>query len=158
MIVYDLQCEEGGHKFEGWFGSSGDFDGQQARGLIACPDCGSARVSKALMAPNVGRKGNQKAVEPAKAAAPVPAPALPVLPPEAKAMLQAVAALQAEAIKSSRWVGDGFASDARAMHYGEKESAPIHGRASAQDVQDMLEEGIGIAPLLIPVAPPEEIN
>ncbi|WP_206241011.1 DUF1178 family protein [Novosphingobium terrae] len=161
MIVYDLQCEEGGHKFEGWFGSSGDFDGQQARGLIACPDCGSARVSKALMAPNLGRKGNQKAVElePAKvSAAPAPAPTPPALPPEARAMLQAVAALQAEAIKSSRWVGDGFAKDARAMHYGEKENAPIHGRASAQDVQEMLEEGIGIAPLLIPVAPPEEIN
>ncbi|WP_068084253.1 DUF1178 family protein [Novosphingobium rosa] len=159
MIVYDLQCEDGGHKFEGWFGSSGDFDGQQARGLIACPDCGSARVSKALMAPNLGRKGNQKTGGPAKvpAASAVASPP-PELSPEAKAMLQAVAALQAEAIKSSRWVGDGFAKDARAMHYGEKESAPIHGRASAEDVQEMLEEGIGIAPLLIPVAPPEEIN
>lgn len=157
MIVYDLLCEEGGHRFEGWFGSSADFDGQQARGLIACPDCGSAQVGKALMAPNVGRKGNQKAAEPVKA--PVPAPAAPpALPPEARAMLQAVAALQAEAIKSSRWVGDTFAKDARAMHYGEKESAPIHGRASAEDVQEMLEEGIGVAPLLIPVAPPEEIN
>jgi hypothetical protein len=100
-------------------------------------------VSKALMAPNLARKGNQKAVETAPSPAAVPAKAPPapaVLPPEAKAMLQAVAALQAEALKSSQWVGDAFAGDARAMHYGDKEAAPIHGRASARDVQDLLEE------------------
>ncbi|WP_343612577.1 DUF1178 family protein [Novosphingobium sp.] len=161
MIVYDLLCEEGGHKFEGWFGSSQDFDKQQQRGLLACPQCGGQRVSKALMAPNLARKGNQKAVEvaPSPAAVPAKAPPAPAaLPPEAKAMLQAVAALQAEALKSSQWVGDAFAGDARAMHYGDKEAAPIHGRASARDVQDLLEEGIDFAPLLVPVAPPDEIN
>jgi len=159
MIVYDLLCEEGGHRFEGWFGSSQDFDTQQQRGLLACPQCGGQRVSKALMAPNLARKGNQKAAEPAPVPAPAPAKAMPAaLPPEAKAMLQAVAALQAEALKTSQWVGDAFAGDARAMHYGDKEAAPIHGRATAKDVQELLEEGVEFAPLLVPVAPPDEIN
>lgn len=157
MIVYDLLCEEGGHRFEGWFGSSQDFDTQQQRGLLACPQCGGQRVSKALMAPNLARKGNQKVTTPVPAPAPAKAPPA-ALPPEAKAMLQAVAALQAEALKTSQWVGDAFAGDARAMHYGDKEAAPIHGRATAQDVQELLEEGVEFAPLLVPVAPPDEIN
>ena len=97
MIVFDLQCTPEGHRFEGWFGSSGDYADQQARGLLACPVCGSAAVGKAVMAPAVGRKGNQAPVraEPDKsgpegaapAAPSAPAPAAPPaplpLPPEA---------------------------------------------------------------------------
>ena len=34
MIVFDLKCSNQGHVFEAWFGSSGDYEAQQARGLI----------------------------------------------------------------------------------------------------------------------------
>lgn len=160
MIVFDLQCSPAGHRFEGWFGSSQDYDDQQARGLVSCPSCGSAEVAKAVMAPNVGRKGNQMPVP--VTSAPAPAPAQPVanapLPPEAVAMLKAVAAMQAEAIKTSTWVGEKFADDARAMHYGEKDAAAIHGRATLDEARELMEEGIPVAPLLIPVVPPEEAN
>lgn len=159
MIVFDLQCGPLGHRFEGWFGSSQDYEDQLARGLVACPSCGSPEVAKAVMAPNVGRKGNQLPITPPSVA---PAPTQPVanspLPPEAVAMLKAVAVMQAEAIKSSTWVGEKFADDARAMHYGEKDVAPIHGRASVDEARELLEEGIAVAPLLIPVVPPEEAN
>ena len=160
MIVFDLQCSPAGHRFEGWFGSSQDYDDQQARGLVSCPSCGSAEVGKAVMAPNVGRKGHQL---PAPVAiAPTPAPAQPVanapLPPEAVAMLKAVAAMQAEAIKTSTWVGEKFADDARAMHYGEKDAAAIHGKATLDEARELMEEGIAVAPLLIPVVPPEAAN
>ena len=73
-------------------------------------------------------------------------------------MLKAVAAMQTEALKSSTWVGEKFADDARAMHYGEKDIAPIHGRATLQEAQELAEEGIPVAPVLIPVIPPEEAN
>ena len=59
MIVFDLSCHEG-HRFEGWFASSTDYAEQQARGLLACPSCGSAEVSKAPMAPAVPAKGNTR--------------------------------------------------------------------------------------------------
>ena len=62
MIVFDLECRPVGHRFEGWFGSSDDYVRQQERGLVTCPTCGSAEVGKAVMAPNVGRKGNQAVV------------------------------------------------------------------------------------------------
>lgn len=163
MIVFDLQCGPNGHRFEGWFGSSQDYESQQSRGLVSCPTCGSPEVIKAVMAPNVGRKGNQLPVptriteNPAAVPASQPMANAP-LPPEAVAMLKAVAAMQAEAIKSSTWVGEKFADDARAMHYGEKDAAAIHGRATIDEARELLEEGIAVAPLLIPVVPPEEAN
>lgn len=168
MIVFDLECRAAGHRFEGWFGSSADFEGQQARGLVVCPQCGDSQVIKAPMAPNVARKGNQLAVvRPVETAAPaVPAaatiPAHPVanvpLPPEMAQMMRALAKAQAEAIKQSRWVGDGFAEESRAMHYGERETESIHGQATLEEAQELMEEGIEVAPLLFPVAPPEQSN
>lgn len=161
MIVFDLQCGPNGHRFEGWFGSSQDYESQQARGLVSCPTCGSPEVVKAVMAPNVGRKGNQLPVPTRTSSEPAPTAqsmANAPLPPEAVAMLKAVAAMQAEAIKSSTWVGEKFADDARAMHYGEKDPAAIHGRATLDEARELMEEGIPVAPLLVPVVPPEEAN
>lgn len=160
MIVFDLECRDHGHRFEGWFGSSDDFASQQARGLVTCPVCQSADVGKAVMAPNVGRKGNQLAPRPA---APVEAPqpvtnAGPPIPPEAVAMFRAIAEAQAEAIKSSRWVGEKFAEEARAIHYGDKEAEPIHGQASPAEARELVEEGIELAPILFPIVPPGEAN
>ena len=177
MIVFDLECRDGGHRFEGWFGSSDDFAQQQERGLLACPTCGSVNVAKAVMAPHVGRKGNQlPARAPAEKggntaiAAPPSPPAVGTggsapqvmagggLPPEAVAMFRALATMQAEALKSSKWVGDSFADDARAMHYGEKDVEAIHGQTTAEEARDLIEEGIEIAPVLFPIAPPGETN
>ena len=162
MIVFDLECSGGAHRFEGWFKSSEDFASQHERGLVACPHCGSGDVAKAPMAPRLSRKGNQMvaAASTSALAAPEKAPMLtaPKLPPEAIAAMHALAAMQAEAIKTSRWVGDKFADESRAMHYGDADQATIHGQATREQAQDLLEEGIMVAPLLIPIAPPGEIN
>jgi hypothetical protein len=150
MIVYDLECVGAGHRFEGWFASSDDFTRQQERGLVACPQCGNVQIIKAPMAPRLTRKGNQ-----------APAPA-PEIPPEAQGKLreafQAVAKAQAQALKSSRWVGEDFANDARAMHYGDAPAEAIHGQASPEQAKALVEEGVEIAPILFPVAPPDAIN
>jgi len=156
MIVYDLECRTGKHRFEGWFSSSEDFDRQQERGLVSCPECGSADVGKALMAPHVGRKGNQ--LQPAPRGERQAMSKGATLPPEAVEMMQKLAVLQAEALKDSRWVGDSFADDARAMHYGERDHESIHGQATLQEAKELLEEGIQVAPLPFPVAPPGKAN
>ena len=161
MIVFELSCSPGGHRFEGWFASSDDYAGQQARGLVTCPECGSAQVAKAPMAPAVPRKGNQQVARPPADGPQPPAPqaqTVPALPPAARAALLKIAELQAEALKHSRWVGKGFAEDARAMHYGEKDAELIHGEASAKEVQALAEEGIAGAPVLFPIAPPGKVN
>ncbi len=150
MIVYDLCCDAG-HRFEGWFGSSDDYANQRERSLVACPQCGSDAVDKAPMAPAVPRKGNRQA----EAKQPVAGGAMPA---EAAAVLKKLGELQAEALKSSTWVGDKFPERSRAIHYGEREAEAIHGQASADEARELIEEGIAIAPLLFPVAAPDELN
>lgn len=160
MIVFDLECRTGGHRFEGWFASSGDFDRQQERGLVSCPQCGGADIVKAPMAPAVPRKGNQKDPLPAPAAGSSPAPMAKgaPMPEEALRMMQALATMQAEALKNSRWVGGKFAEESRAMHYGERDATPIHGEATLAEAKELLDEGIAVAPLPFPVVPPGEAN
>lgn len=159
MIVFDLACIEG-HRFEGWFGSSGDFEDQRARGLLACPTCGASDVSKAPMAPAVPAKGNsrQEVLPPETRAPEARAMANAPMPPEMQKALAALAKAQAEALKSSTWVGDKFAEETRKMHYGERDEAPIHGQASLAEAKALIEEGVPVAPLPFPVAPPEKLN
>ena len=137
MIVFDLRCGAG-HVFEAWFASSAAFEDQRGRGLVACPMCGGAQVEKAVMAPAVSAKTN---------AAP---------PPQAvKAALATLARAQAKALENSTWVGPNFAERARAMHDGTEPHATIHGQATPCEAKQLLDEGVPVAPLPLPVTPPE---
>lgn len=146
MIVFDLKCG-GGHVFEAWFGSSGDYESQRDRSLIACPVCGDAAIDKAVMAPNVAAKGNRRGDAGAPAGKPDP-----------KQLIAALAEAQAKMLEGSKWVGVAFADKARAMHLGEEAHAPIHGQASAEEAKALIEEGVPVAPLPLPVVPPEQRN
>lgn len=139
MIVFDLRCASD-HVFEAWFGSSAGYEDQRARGLVSCPVCGSTEVDKALMAPRLGARTGERS------------------PAEIKAMIGALASAQAKALESSRWVGTKFASEARAMHEGERAREPIHGQASVAEAKALVEEGVPIAPLPLPVVPPDQTN
>ncbi|MBX7457414.1 DUF1178 family protein [Qipengyuania sp. 1NDH17] len=154
MIVYDLHCDNG-HRFEGWFGSSADYDSQRERGLVDCPECGSKTVGKAPMAPAVGAKGNKK--EPRAASKDAQLSNAP-MPPEVEKALKQLAKAQAKALESSTWVGDKFADEARSQHYGEKDEAPIHGKATKKEAEDLASEGISVAPILFPIAEPDKLN
>lgn len=159
MIVFDLHCADG-HLFEGWFGSSREFAAQREGGLIACPRCGSQEIDKAPMAPAVPRKGGARAAAEAMSASAVqPAgDTPPSLPPALARALAKVAAAQAEALCRSRWVGAALAETSREMHYGERAAEPIHGRASGEEARSLVEEGIAVVPLLVPIAPPDKVN
>jgi hypothetical protein len=152
MIVFDLSCDNG-HRFEGWFGSSEDYAGQRARGLVCCPQCGSSAVDKAPMAPAVPRKGNRQPAGPAKQ----PMTRGPI-PPEVAEALGKLAEAQARALEKSKWVGDAFAEQTRAMHYGERDAETIHGQASPEEAQALFDEGIPVSALPFPIAPPDELN
>jgi len=133
MIVFDLQCGQDCGAFEAWFRSSEDFDSQLKAGLVQCPLCRSTDVSKAPMAPRVPRKGSDNPVA-------------------------RLAAVQAEMLKDSRWVGDSFADTARAMHSGEAERELVHGNATPEQAKSLVDDGIPVAPLPLPVVPPTQIN
>lgn len=154
MIVFDLRCSQA-HVFEAWFGSTRAFEEQRERGLLSCAICGDSAVVKAVMAPNVGAKGNSRSAMVASNAD-MPKPDSP--PQAIKAALAALATAQAEMLGSSQWVGRGFAAQARAMHDGETAATPIHGQATLAEAQALLEDGVAIAGLPLPVAPPRSIN
>jgi hypothetical protein len=144
VIRYALLCEHE-HDFEGWFGSSDDYDDQHARSLLECPLCGSKAVRKAMMAP---------AIVGAKAASLADGP-----PPEMRDMImQAAQAVRQHVEETFDYVGESFADEARAIHNGEAEARPIYGEASGAQVKALVEDGVSVAPL--PPKPPrkEEIN
>lgn len=153
MIVFDLICRPEGHVFEAWFGSSEDYDGQRERGLVQCPLCGSLEIEKAVMAPRVGAKGNQRL-----AGARAQSEMVTSDPQGVKRMLAAMAAAQKKVLEQSDYVGDRFAEEARAIHLGETENRPIHGRATPDQTESLLEEGIAVSPLPFPVIEPGEEN
>ena len=155
LIVFDLCCAAGDHRFEAWFASSDSFGDQQARGLINCPVCGDDDVKKAVMAPRVGAKSNRQAAAPA----PVKSSTTAEQPPElVRRLLADVAAKQAEMLPHSRWVGRDFADAARAIHEGRSAEDLIHGQASPDEAQALRDDGIAAIPLLVPIVPPEAAN
>ncbi|GAA4715236.1 DUF1178 family protein [Sphingomonas lutea] len=134
MIVFDLLCRDGGETFEAWFRSSADYEEQLLQGLVQCPLCGSAAVDKAPMAPRVPRKSTQSS------------------------SLAKLAELQSAMLEKSRWVGDDFAATARKMHNGELEHETVHGRATVEQAKSLVEDGVPVAPLPLPVVPPTQVN
>ncbi|HWU61625.1 MAG TPA: DUF1178 family protein [Ensifer sp.] len=136
MIKYSLKCEAE-HAFEGWFSSGSDFDGQQARGLVTCPVCGSASVIKALMAPAVATAHVGEADVPmAIAGGGVPAE-----------MMAKLREIVTHIRANSEDVGTRFPEEARKIHYGEAPVRGIIGQAKQEEIGALLEEGIEIAPL-----------
>lgn len=133
MIVFDLQCRDGGETFEAWFRSNADFEEQREAGLVQCPVCQSVNVDKAPMAPRVPSKGS---VSP----------------------IARLAEMQGELLRNSRWVGDKFTDTARAMHLGEIEAEQVHGKATLEQAKSLVDDGIPVAPLPLPVTPPNQVN
>ena len=162
MIAYDLICAPYGHRFEGWFASSDEYDRQLTAQLLCCPTCGAVAVTKAVMAPNIARKGNQPAVSVPRAEPEVEQSVAvsnqPEMPAEIEKAITALGKLQNRMLENSDWVGNKFAEEARAIHYGETPERIIHGSASANEAQALFDEGITVAPLPLPFVPPEAKN
>lgn len=119
------------HEFEGWFSSSSDYDEQAQAGLLCCSVCGTFRVEKAIMAPAVktARKTETRAED------------------AAKAMTAMAAKIRDEIGKTCENVGENFAEEARAIHYGEKAARGIYGSTTPKESEALKEEGIAAHPL-----------
>lgn len=131
MIKYDLKCEQD-HRFEGWFRNSASFDEQRDAGEIACPECGTAKVEKAIMAPRLPGKANAQT---------------------AAAVRKELAKLREAVERDCDYVGPGFAEEARKIHYGETEARSIYGETTSEDAKALADEGVGFA--RIPWVPKE---
>jgi len=161
MKVLDLQCA---HRpaFEGWFASEDDFQGQLVRGLVECPMCGDTGIVKMLSAPrlNLGAREATGAAPMAGADAPVRAVTSSVTgsgadvmsaPPDLR--LQATwMQVMRQVLANTDDVGDRFPEEARRMHYGETDARSIRGRATPEETEALLDEGIQVMPLVVPPA------
>lgn len=130
MIVFQLNCGSG-HNFDTWFKDGATADRQLARGLVECPDCGDRKVTKALMAPRIGSKGDKS-----------PAQNMAVL---AKTMRDQLVEVRRQVEANCDYVGDKFAEEARKIHYGESDARGIFGEASDEQHRELSEEGIEVA-------------
>lgn len=166
MIRYALACDRG-HDFESWFSSASAFDEQAERGLVECPYCGSPRVAKQIMAPSVAR--TDRAAGPPSALAAGPPDAVPVMPSapglpavveppreqvallgeEQKQLREALRRLHAHVTANAEDVGRRFADEARKIHNGDAPERVIMGQADRDEVAELIEDGIPIAPLPI---------
>jgi hypothetical protein len=105
------------------------------------------------MAPSVPAKANARSAEPSTTS-----DLFSAAPAQVKAMLAAAAAVPKKLLAGSEGVGDRFADEARAIHFGEADARPIHGRASRDEARALIEEGVEIAPLPFPVPDPAAEN
>lgn len=142
MIKYALSCDHD-HAFEGWFGSSSDYDDQAARGLLECPLCASKAVRKQIMAPAVAGTKAQKA-------APEPSAQMREM------MMTAMGEVRRRVEENFDYVGDRFAKEARDIHDGKSEDRGIYGEASPKEVKALIEDGVQVAPL--PPAAPKKTD
>jgi hypothetical protein len=143
MIRYNLHCDTA-HEFDAWFAGSAAFDQQAIRGLVSCPHCGSTKVEKSIMAPNVGTKGNRKAdAVPVKAANADAAQHSPSFD-EMRALVRRV---RAEVAANAEYVGPRFVDEARKIHHEETAARGIYGEATSEDIKSLREDGIAFYPL-----------
>ena len=156
MIRYNLICDQR-HEFESWFPSSAAYERQEKRKLIECPACGSTKVERAIMAPNLARQDKSTPIEaPVEAPAPDPVEAptpVAMISPQEREFRKKLKELRDHLTSNADNVGKKFPEEARKMHYGEIEHRSIYGEASAQDAKALHEEGIEFHPL--PVLPDE---
>jgi len=127
MIKYNLicECEE---TFESWFSAASEYDHLFKKKLINCIYCGSFKVKKSLMAPNLTSKSN-KLNEQTKSE---------------KKIKKQLLEFRKYIEKNCKDVGGNFLQEARNIHYDKNASKGIYGKASKEETEELLEEGIEV--------------
>ena len=156
MIRYSLHCDRG-HTFESWFQSSSAYESQEKRKLVSCPSCGSVKVERAIMAPQIVSKKGREDTRAVPAAAQVAgtevtaSESTPLLMAQEVELRTKLKELRDHIVKNADNVGERFPNEARKMHYGDMEHRPIYGEASAEEARALIDEGVEVSPL--PVLP-----
>ena len=156
MILFALTCPNK-HVFEGWFRNNATYEQQSVSGGITCPRCGDVNIIKAPMAPHIGKtavalsktKGDEtKAADTSVVDDDGIAPETlktSVTDQKTKKIYQMLRQFRQEIEKNCEHVGNRFADEARKIHLGEGKKRGIYGNATAQEAQELAEEGIEYA-------------
>ena len=154
MKVLNLRCAHQ-HVFEGWFASVDDFQSQSDRGLVECPLCANASITRLPSAPRLNLSGARepepRPLAETSADGPAAQPSSPSPAPAAAMQARWLQAVQ-QVLRNTEDVGERFPEEARRIHYGETEHRGIRGQASPQERAARAEEGIDVMPLPMPAA------
>ena len=165
MKVYNLSCPLD-HRFEGWFSSEEDCLSQQEKGILACPICDSAEITRMPSAPHIAKLSTSKEVavrqnETVKSAligADGGAISGDVVAVTTDDHAQLEARVQTAFLKGMRElmnrsedVGSSFAEEARKIHYRESPERSIRGQTTLDEAEALREEGIEV--LALPAMP-----
>lgn len=173
MKVLDLQCPLG-HRFEGWFGSDGDFESQLSRKLIGCPICSATEVSRMPSAPRLNLSGatrtRQGGAQAREAEGAQRAQTGEGHHQESGTQGGATGAQRArefeamalrmlrEVVGKAENVGDRFAEEARRIHYNEAPARSIRGVTTPEDARALVDEGIEVMALPGACVPKESLQ
>ena len=141
MINYTLKCDQN-HTFDSWFKSAEAFEMLVKKSMVVCSECGSTKITKAIMAPNVStsrKKGNKPSE----------------LEKNSK-LKNDILELKKKIEANSEYVGNNFANEARSMYLGETPERSIYGEAKADDAKKLIDDGIPVMPL--PFLPAKKAN
>ncbi len=155
MRVFDLGCDQG-HLFEGWFRSTDDYGSQQESGQLVCPICSSSRIEKRLSAPRINLGAGQGSEAPSPVTVSQSAEPAHVQMPDPKTLdpqaLQALWLRMARlVVANTEDVGRAFVSEVRRIRDEEAPERPIRGIASAEETRELLDEGIEVLSLPLPL-------
>ncbi len=131
MINIDFECKNS-HKFEGCFKDYEAFKKQHESGFIQCPICGIIEVKRIFTGCSIhsrrapeSKTGNTN-----------------------RGFLEMLGELNRFVQDNFEDVGDTFADKARAIHYGIEEERNIYGKTTIEEAKELLDEGIGILPVV----------
>ena len=125
MIKYNLTCECK-CTFNSWFANSEEFGRLMKKRLITCIECNSKNVNKSIMAPSVSGSKKTNSVN----------------YKFQKDIKKKIIEYQKFIKENCKYVGDNFAQEARSIHYDKKETKGIYGRVTAEEIDELNEEGI----------------
>ena len=133
MIKFSLRCAAD-HEFEGWFRDNASFEEQAEKRVLTCPLCGDASIGKSIMAPSIRTSEQAQVVNAAQHA-------------KMAAFMKGLRAAHEHVEKNFENVGERFAQEARAIHYGDQDKRDIVGQATAEEAKGLRDEGIGFSML-----------
>lgn len=142
MIVFDLGCDNG-HRFEGWFASSAEFDRQKSEQLLECPVCGSPEIERKLTAARLNTGRAEVVSVPEERSGQHDGQYANF---DAEQMLRMVR----HVLENTENVGAQFPEEARKIHYGESPQRHIRGVATAREADALRDEGIDVVSLPVP--------
>ena len=128
MIKYNLICRCG-KTFESWFSSSNEYDILRKKKLINCIYCNNTSIKKSVMAPNLFSKSNK----------------IITITKLEKKIKKELLNFRRYIEKNCKNVGNNFSQEARKIHYDKKTSKGIYGKASTEETNELIEEGIDVA-------------